>query len=118
MQEWRRMQNELGNLAKTCRNLQLKLKRTKRRRSLNSRRGRLSTKPDMLSPSTASVSAPTTLKRPEKKKDKLEKETVDNNDDEDEEGGAGSMLKSAAIWATVLVAGYQIMSRLKSGDVS
>ena len=37
MQEFRRMQRDLGSLAKTCRNLQLKLRRTQQQQLLKAR---------------------------------------------------------------------------------
>ena len=98
MQEYRRMQRDLGSLAKTCRNLQLKLKRTQQLRQQQKERAKSEQAKALLGVEGAgavvehgSASAPPTplvAKKIEGPEPEAEAEA---------ESG-GEMWKSAAIW--------------------
>jgi hypothetical protein len=86
MQEYRRMQRDLGSLAKTCRNLQLKLKRTQHMRQQQKAKEKSDqSKTAILESDTGKVASATST-------------TEIANLPEPEPESGGELWKSAAIW--------------------
>ena len=88
MQEYRRMQRDLGSLAKTCRNLQLKLKRTQQMRQQQKAKEKSDqSKTAILESYTGKVASATSTT-----------EIANLPEPEHEPESGGELWKSAAIW--------------------